>query len=287
VNALLQRVVSGGTGIRAQLPDGRPVAGKTGTTENYGDAWFVGYTPQLVAAVWVGYPNKLVSMSNQFHGQPVAGGTYPALIWRSFMSKALDYLHDPPESFAPEPSTYGPAEPIVDRFGHLRVDNGNCRAVRAIVYLPWAHVPKTANCKPNEVEVPDVVGENVLRAKEQLGLQPLRAQIVYKPAAPLQRTGVVIDQIPRKGTLSSYDKVTLVLAKPLHGVVPGVVGKPLPEAQSVLRRMKLASKVVKTKPGGRAGDVVFQAPRGGVAAAPGMLVRLVVSRGGKRSVAGG
>ena len=57
-----------GTGTRAQLPDGRPVAGKTGTTENYGDAWFVGYTPQLVAAVWVGYPNKLVPMLTQFHG---------------------------------------------------------------------------------------------------------------------------------------------------------------------------------------------------------------------------
>jgi penicillin-binding protein 1A len=280
VNALLQRVVQAGTGVRAQLPDGRPVAGKTGTTENYGDAWFVGYTPQLVTAVWVGYPNKLVSMSTQFHGQPVEGGTYPALVWRSFMTRALNYLHDQPESFPPEPSTYGNAEAVVDRFGQLRVDNGNCRNVMSIVYLPWAHIPKTANCKPNEVEVPDVVGENVLRAKEQLGLQPLKAQIVYRPAAPLQRTGVVVDQIPRKGTLSSYQKVTLVLAKPLHGVVPGVVGSPLPEAQQQLRRMKLASKVVKTKPGGRAGRVVFQAPRGGVAAAPGMLVRLVVSRGG-------
>ena len=47
-----------GTGTAAALP-GREVAGKTGTTENYGDAWFVGYTPQLVVAVWVGYPDKL------------------------------------------------------------------------------------------------------------------------------------------------------------------------------------------------------------------------------------
>jgi membrane peptidoglycan carboxypeptidase len=285
VNSLLQRVVTSGTGIRAQLPDGREVAGKTGTTENYGDAWFVGYTPQLVTAVWVGYPNKLVSMSTQFHGQPVEGGTYPALIWRSFMAKALNYLHDPPESFTPPPATYGPSEPIVDRFGHLRVDNGNCRSVQNIVYLPWAHVPKTANCKPNEVEVPDVVGENVLRAKERLGLQPLKAQIVYRPAAPLQRTGVVVAQIPRRGTLSSYDKVTLVLAKPLHGVVPALVGKPLPVAQQQLKRMKLTSKVVQTKPGGRAGHVVFQQPLGGVAAAPGMLVRLVISNG-SRAVSG-
>ena len=47
VTRLLQEVVLDGTGVRAQLADRRPVAGKTGTTENYGDAWFVGYTPQL------------------------------------------------------------------------------------------------------------------------------------------------------------------------------------------------------------------------------------------------
>ena len=56
---MLQNVVQSGTGQQAQLADGRPAAGKTGTTENYGDAWFVGFTPHLVTAVWVGYPNKL------------------------------------------------------------------------------------------------------------------------------------------------------------------------------------------------------------------------------------
>ena len=83
-----QRVVTQGTGLRARLSD-RPAAGKTGTTTDYGDAWFVGYTPQLVTAVWVGYPNKLVPMTTQFHGDPVAGGTFPAQIWKTFMEKAL------------------------------------------------------------------------------------------------------------------------------------------------------------------------------------------------------
>ena len=74
---LLEGVVTGGTGTAAALPN-RPVAGKTGTTENYGDAWFVGYTPQLVTAVWVGYPKGLRPMLSEFHGRPVAGGTFPA-----------------------------------------------------------------------------------------------------------------------------------------------------------------------------------------------------------------
>ena len=81
---MLQSVVRAGPARRAALAD-RPVAGKTGTTENYGDAWFVGYTPQLVDAVWVGYPNKLKPMLTEFHGEPVAGGTFPALIWKTFM----------------------------------------------------------------------------------------------------------------------------------------------------------------------------------------------------------
>ena len=87
-----------GTGTAAQLP-GWPVAGKTGTTENYGDAWFVGYTPDLVTAVWVGYPNKLIPMLTEYHGKPVVGGTYPALIWKAFMTKALAYRKLTPTSF--------------------------------------------------------------------------------------------------------------------------------------------------------------------------------------------
>ena len=80
--------MTSGTGKAAALP-GWEVAGKTGTTSNYGDAWFCGYVPQLVTCVWVGYPTKEQPMITEFHGRPVAGGTYPALIWKAFMSKAL------------------------------------------------------------------------------------------------------------------------------------------------------------------------------------------------------
>ena len=74
---MLQDVVRVGTGKRAAIP-GRQIAGKTGTTDNYGDAWFVGYTPELVVAVWVGYPDALKPMLTEFNGEPVAGGTLPA-----------------------------------------------------------------------------------------------------------------------------------------------------------------------------------------------------------------
>jgi penicillin-binding protein 1A len=87
MRALLHGVVVGGTGTKAQV--GEWAAGKTGTTENYGDAWFVGFTDKYTAAVWVGYPNSVKYMTTHYHGQPVAGGTFPTEIWHDFMSAAI------------------------------------------------------------------------------------------------------------------------------------------------------------------------------------------------------
>ena len=83
-----QNVVKQGTAERAQIP-GVMVAGKTGTTESYGDAWFVGWTKEYTVAVWVGYPDKFKPMETEFQGEPVAGGTFPAGIWKSFMMSLL------------------------------------------------------------------------------------------------------------------------------------------------------------------------------------------------------
>ncbi len=82
---ILQANVQGGTGTAASY--GCPAAGKTGTTSDYKDAWFVGYTPDVATAVWVGYANPPVSMTS-VHGITVAGGTFPAQIWHDYMSTA-------------------------------------------------------------------------------------------------------------------------------------------------------------------------------------------------------
>jgi penicillin-binding protein 1A len=89
VTKILEENVQYGTGTAANF--GRPAAGKTGTTDNHADAWFVGYTPTLDAAVWVGYPNAEVPMTN-VHGISVSGGSFPAEIWRKFMEPALGSL---------------------------------------------------------------------------------------------------------------------------------------------------------------------------------------------------
>ena len=85
--SMLEGVIQDGTGKAAAI--GQFAAGKTGTTSNFGDAWFVGWDSKYTVAVWVGYPNKLVPMTTDFDGGPVFGGTYPALIWHDFMVSAL------------------------------------------------------------------------------------------------------------------------------------------------------------------------------------------------------
>jgi penicillin-binding protein 1A len=275
VDSLLQNVIRYGTGKAARLSGGRPAAGKTGTTENYGDAWFVGFTPQLAVAVWVGYPNRLRPMLTEYHGDPVAGGTYPALIWKSFMERALPYLHAQPQGFPSVSMPYASPKNVVLRDGRLQLDNGYCRGTEAVEYFGDLGPSKVADCLPNEVEVPNVVGEPVRRASETLAAQPLEAAYVYRPATPRQRLGIVLKQFPARGHLSSGSRVTLVLAKAVHGVIPNVVGLPLDRAREKLERLKYEVNVT---PDGASGSarVKAQAPKRGRAAAPGMKVTLAV-----------
>ena len=88
VSGMLHDVVERGTGVKARF--GSWAAGKTGTTQSYRDAWFVGHTPDLVASVWVGYREGQVAMTN-VHGIRVAGGTFPATIWGRFMGQVGEW----------------------------------------------------------------------------------------------------------------------------------------------------------------------------------------------------
>ena len=87
VTAVLRQVINRGTGTGARLD--RPAAGKTGTAEGYRDAWFVGYTPQLTAAVWVGFADTQEPMVYPNTPIQVTGGSWPADIWRRFMAATL------------------------------------------------------------------------------------------------------------------------------------------------------------------------------------------------------
>ncbi|TML53869.1 MAG: hypothetical protein E6G16_04270, partial [Actinobacteria bacterium] len=91
VTGALRGVVTGGTGTAAALGS-RPVAGKTGTAENFQDAWFCGYVPQLATCVWVGYPKGEIPLLNVEGVGEVFGGTLHAEIWHNYMAGAVGNL---------------------------------------------------------------------------------------------------------------------------------------------------------------------------------------------------
>ncbi|MEA2187601.1 MAG: penicillin-binding protein [Solirubrobacteraceae bacterium] len=86
VTKILVENIKSGTGKRANI--GCPAGGKTGTTDENRNAWFVGFTPKLATSVWVGFPEANIPMSNLFNGGPVDGGTFPAQIWGDYMKAA-------------------------------------------------------------------------------------------------------------------------------------------------------------------------------------------------------
>jgi len=277
LTSILQRVVTDGTGKRAALAD-RPAAGKTGTTDNYGDAWFVGYTPQLVVAVWVGYPDELKPMLTEFGGKPVAGGTLPAEIWKTFMTTAAKQLKTAPEQFPGAPYIPAQEKRIVWRRGSYKLDNGYCPGTRVVAYFVDRGPTAAAECYANEVIVPLVIGKTADAAKEALAGKPLGSELIGIPTKPGKRPGYVIKQEPRDGFLSANDAVRLYVSRPdpRYGLVPNLVGSSVAAAKSRLRAIKARTTITYAR--GPEGSVLEQTPEPGVAAGRGLRVALIVGR---------
>jgi penicillin-binding protein 1A len=155
---LMTGPVKHGTAVRAQY--GGFAAGKTGTTENSGDAWFVGFTPRWTIAVWVGYPTTLKPMLTEFRGEPVTGGTFPAMIWHDFVvaaNKIIDARNaeerkakglPPLEPTASVPSTTQVAPTTVPREGAAPQDTGTGGADAEGEAPPAVTTPRTTTPPP-------------------------------------------------------------------------------------------------------------------------------------------
>jgi hypothetical protein len=193
------------------------------------------------------------------------------------MTKALEHLNLPPESFTPPDYGYASPVSVVNRGGILERDDGVCRNTVDLEFFGgevlWRNKPApVATCKPNEVEIPEVVGRSLTAARARLEGQPLTPVVVYKPAKTGDRIDLVVGQFPRRGTASAHDEITLVLRKSLHGVVPKVVGLPLARARAKLARVKLDVHVK----GDPIGKVVAQSVDPRTASAPGEKIVLTV-----------
>ena len=115
---ILKDNMQAGTGTAAYY--GCPAGGKTGTTSDYKDAWFLGITPVLATAVWVGYPNPPIPMLS-VHGIEVAGATFPAQIWHDYMSVA----HGSYCSDFPPPKTPFQSQPFFGKYARTGTSKDN------------------------------------------------------------------------------------------------------------------------------------------------------------------
>ena len=167
---VMAEVVEGGTGRRAAL-EGRQVAGKTGTAENFVDAGFTGYTPQYTTAVWVGFPDAQIPMEPPTTERDVTGGSYPAEIFQLVMAD----IH---EGLSPRPFA--------------------------------ASAPTTTTTQyPPVVEVPSVIDlqrEEAIDVIEEAYLDVRVSEVVRTGVEP----GTVVNQIPKATELASGGSAVII-----------------------------------------------------------------------------
>jgi penicillin-binding protein 1A len=282
IDAILNSVIRFGT---AKIIKGfpRPAFGKTGTTSNFVDAWFAGSTPQLAAAVWVGYVKHPTPMLTQYNGTPVFGGTLPAIAWSQFEQKAL--AGQPVLSFE-QPSPPAAESVLIDTANGLRAPSSCPRArseVIAIDKVPSAY----SRCSATIVTMPDLNGmypKNARRLIDRSGLVPKVSTI---PAGPGEIPGRVVAQVPGASEPAEVGRsVKIIVArKVLRVTVPKVLGKSEAQARSALCVAGLTPIVEHSSIVGQAGAVVLQTPQALADAPRGSSVMLEVVAGGPKVAA--
>jgi membrane peptidoglycan carboxypeptidase len=202
--ALLKNVITNGTGRAADLGK-RPAAGKTGTTDNHVESWFIGYTTQLSTAVWVGTPYSQKRMQNlnlagQFYNE-VFGGTISAPLWQDIMERASKGM---------------PIRDFADPSDKIR--------------------------EGDYVDVPNVSGMSVDEASKKLEDAGFSAQVVGRTYSTLSE-GTVVHAEPsgralRGATIGLYTSLGYVPAPPKPKATPKATPKPSPSKTTATPKPK-------------------------------------------------
>jgi len=252
ITGVLQQVVTRGTGVNAKI--GRAVAGKTGTSDNWADAWFVGYTPELVTAVWVGFPDEERSMRPPTTRITVTGGSWPAQIWQLFEGGAL--------AETPSVGFPAPEQPVT----------------------PGSTTTTTTSRNTVRNPLLNAVGLSATDATRALRDAGFRVRLQSVPSRKVA-AGTVIAQDPPAGgesTAGMTVTISVVNGPPRAFVVPNALGQYADQAIQQLRAAGFEGTIVvqsEPPPGSpdRAGRVWKQTPIAGSVADEGSTVQLSVN----------
>ncbi|HEV3472901.1 MAG TPA: transglycosylase domain-containing protein [Actinomycetota bacterium] len=295
----LEQVIQRGTGTAANI--GRPAAGKTGTAQEYRDAWFGGYTPDLAAAVWVGYPQGEIEMKASCSGSleeciptridqtGVTGGSYPADIWGAFMRNAL--AGTSASEF--EKPAFGFVTRVVDIRTGCLASKLTPAEYRQSVVFPTGTAPKETCRAPRQGRpVPDVFGFPVTEAREILEDEGFVVETIreYSGTYP---PGTVIGQDPSGGQKAPEGSTVILVVstndrskqgrddEPDTTTVPDVLGLTRGAAESELKNAGFSVDVIYEEESGRGRKrkerVWKQSPAGGTEAKRGSTVTIWVN----------
>jgi penicillin-binding protein 1A len=280
VTQILQKVILEGTGKNADI--GRPAAGKTGTTQNHQDAWFIGYTPELAAAVWMGYPEANIPME-KLRDRAVVGGTYPAEIWKKFMMEALKNVK--PKDF-PEPSKQIIELEICSEsgqlFGPFCPKENKTKAIFIEGKEPKAFCELHATIK-----MPDLIGMDRDEAEKILNDLKI-SYTVDREYDDTQDEGEVFGQDPSPDSeIKAIDgvapTVTIYVSKGPNpiGTLPSVIGLSEIEAISLLNTngYNNISTEYQFNPSVEKGMIFMQSPQAGSQVDKSSTIYLVISKG--------
>jgi penicillin-binding protein 1A len=234
------------------------MAGKTGTAENWHDAWFVGFTPDMVTSVWIGFPDKQRSMVPPATPIRIQGGSWPAAIWHAYMQPALNGV--PKTQF---PNVAGSASSDI---------------------APATTIPTTPTTVvlPSFIKVPDVVrmtSDAAASVLGQAGFQVVRRSV----ADDADKAGTVLGQLPAGGQLAPPGSVVrLDVAGPSSVLVPDVLGLTESEArdQANAAGFDIDVTVQSQGSGAKAGRIWRQDPVGSSRRPQGTLISVWVNPAG-------
>jgi penicillin-binding protein 1A len=222
------------TGTGRNLTFGRPAAGKTGTSENYADAWYAGFTPDYVGIAWVGFPEGQIGMVPPRTRIRVYGSSWPGQMWESWMAAAHRGL--PTREF-----------PIADDlYVSVRVDSSrDCLPneftppylIRSVQYIKGSE-PTEVCTEPKSGRIPstpDVIGDEAAVARRTLQEAGFRVETI-STYCPAFKRGRVCDQEPEPGTASTVGSTARISVSGPGEVseVPMVLGRTLERARQKL-----------------------------------------------------